>query len=550
LLVRDADGLLTYCSPSLFDTLGYHPRDLLGTRERDLIHRDDVDARDDLVSGSRSGGPALPPIDVRMHDCAGQWHWFESIEINRLDDPEVRGIVSDARDVSAHKAEVADLLQRTLRDPLTAVPNRIALMERLEIAVARAERSRDVVAVLSCDLDDFGAVTESFGHPFADRVLVEIARRIERLLRRSDTIARTGGDEFVVVCDGLGGIDEATAIASRLHAAIVQPVLVDGRECPITSSIGVATVDGATGERVDPIALLRDADAAMYRARREGRAHWHRYDDDLFREASRRFELEADLLPALERGEFVLHYQPIHELDRQTIVGVEAFLRWEHPRRGFLRPSQFLELAEETGSIVPIGAWVTKAACLQARRWRDAGWPGWMSVNISGRELAEPGFADTVTATLDETGVAPDRLWLEFGESTLMHASRAETNELVALHESGVRIGVDAFGTGPISPERLAQLPADFVKIDHDLVADLTSDGGIHPPGRALIAALVQVGTTLGLSVIANGIQTETETAVLVECGCQFGQGEVLAPTDASRRVPRVRPTEPLERVP
>jgi diguanylate cyclase (GGDEF)-like protein/PAS domain S-box-containing protein len=528
-LVRNAEGILTYCSPSVAEALGYQPVELEGTRERDLIHASDVTARDDLVSGSRSGGPPLPPIDVRMRDREGRWHWFETIEINRLDDPDVNGIVTNARNVSTRKAESAELLERSLRDPLTGIPNRLALTERLEVALSRAERSRDVVAVLFCDLDDFKLVNDGYGHEFADGVLIEVARRLERLQRKSDTVARVGGDEFVVVCDGLHNIEESTLIASRIRDAIEQPIVLDSRQCVITASIGIATVDGTSAEHADPMTLLRNADAAMYRAKREGRAQWHRFDDTLFEDATRRFELEADLVPALERGEFVLHYEPIHELARQTIVGVEAFLGWEHPSRGFLRPEEFLEIAEQNGTIVPIGAWAMRAACIQARRWRDAGWPGWMSVNLSARELAEPGLAETVAAMLDETGVAPDMLWLELTESVLMRASISATSELTAIQHLGVHIGVDDFGIGHAPLPKLQQLPTDFLKLDGELVANLTSEGEIHPPGCDVVAALVQVGTTLGLSVIAAGIQSEAETAILVECGCQYGQGELLA---------------------
>jgi diguanylate cyclase (GGDEF)-like protein/PAS domain S-box-containing protein len=536
-LVRDANGILTYCSPSASSALGYQPTELEGTPERDLIHANDVGARDDLVSGSRPGGPQPPPIDVRMRDRAGAWHWFETIEINRLDDPDVHGIVTNARDVDARRAESAELLERTLRDPLTGIPNRLALLERLDVALSRSERSHDIVAVLFCDLDDFKLVNDGYGHEFADGVLVEVAQRLDRLQRKSDTVARIGGDEFVVVCDGLHDIEESTTIASRIRDAIEQPIVIDGRQCMITASIGIATVDGSAPGGADPTSLLRNADAAMYRAKQQGRAHWHRFDDGLLADSARRFELEAELAPALARGEFVLHYQPIHELARHTIVGVEAFLRWEHPTRGFLQPAEFLEIAEQTGMIVPIGAWAMRTACTQARRWRDAGWPGWMSVNLSARELAEPGLAETVATMLDETGVAPDRLWLELSESVLMRAGEPATSELTTMQALGVHIGVDDFGTGQASLPKLQQLPTDFVKIDGELVANLTAGGEIHPPGRDMVAALVSVGTTLGLSVIAEGIQTPVEAEILLECGCQYGQGELRAKPATPRRV-------------
>lgn len=527
--VRDVDGVLTYCSPSVLQALGRGPGEMLGTKERDLIHPSDIAARDDLLSGTQSGDPPLPPIELRMRDRDGDWQWFESIEINRLGDPDVRGIISHARDVSARKAQTQDLLDRTLRDPLTGIPNRLALMERLAIALSRAERSRDVLAVMFCDLDDFKLVNDGYGHEFGDGVLVEVAQRLERLQRKSDTVARLGGDEFVIVCDGLHDADESNAIASRIQEAIEEPIVLDGRECHVTASIGIATIDGRIGSDADPAMLLRNADAAMYRAKRQGRAHWHRFDDALVEEATRRFELEGELGPALAAGEFVLHYQPIHELARNTIVGVEAFLRWEHPDRGFLQPGDFLEIAEQSGMIVPIGAWALRAACAQARMWSEAGWPGWMAVNLSGRELSQPGLAQNIADALDETGVEPDRLWLELTEPTLLQASAPATKELETIRELGVHIGVDGFGTGHTPLPQLQGFPADFVKIDAAFVADLTREGAVHRAGCAVVAALVQVGTALGLSVIAEGIQSELESALLLECGCEYGQGEHLA---------------------
>ena len=529
-VVRDAEGILTYCSPSVLDALGYRPEELEGTSDRDLIHASDVGARDDLAASSVPGGPSLPPIELRLHDRGGAWHWFEFVETNRFNDPQLNGIVSYGRDITARHAEHEELLQRSVRDPLTGISTRLALMERLDVALSRGARAQDIVAVLFCDLDDFKLVNDTYGHDFGDQVLVEVARRLEQLQRRSDTVARIGGDEFVIVCDGLHETEQASAIAERVRETVEKPIVVDGRECVISVSIGIATVEGAACEPIDPGALLRNADAAMYRAKRQGRARSLHFDDALLEESAQRFELEAALGPALERGEFVLHYEPIHELARHTVVGVEAFLRWEHPERGFLRPSQFLELAEQTGTIIPIGAWAMRAACLQARHWRDAGWPGWVSLNVSARELAQPGLASTVAATLSETGVEPDRVWLELGEHVLARPNGSATTELTALRELGVHIGVDDFGCGGASLPRLQEMPIDFLKIDGRFVSNLTRGGDVYPAGYDMVAALVQAGTMLGLSVIADGVETELESALLVACGCQFGQGELTQP--------------------
>jgi diguanylate cyclase (GGDEF)-like protein/PAS domain S-box-containing protein len=538
-LVRDQRGVLTYCSPSVFEVLGYDPEELVGTAERDLVHQSDLEARDCLTAFHLPGCEPAPAVELRLHDRSGEWHWFEVIESDRLDDPDVQGIVTTARDVASRRAENAELRERSLRDPLTGIPNRVALLERLEMVMARATRSHDIVAVLFCDLDDFKLVNDGYGHEFGDHVLVEVAHRLQHLQRKSDTVARIGGDEFAIVCDGLHEVDEATLIASRVHRAIEAPIVIDGRECIISISIGIATLSGASGQEREPTTLLRNADAAMYRAKARGQAQWHHFDDTLFEEAARRFELEADLAPGLERGEFVLHYQPIHELADGSTVGVEAFLRWEHPTRGFLQPREFLTIAEQTGMIVPIGSWGMRAACTQARLWSDAGWPGWMSVNISGRELAQPHLARNVVTVLEETGLEPDRLWIELTESAFLRANRAATRELDALRSHGVHVGIDDFGTAGTPLPKLQKLPTDFLKIDGGFVSDLTAGGEIHPAGCAMVAALVQVGTTLGLSVIASGIASSLETELLVECGCMYGQGELLAlPKSPGARAP------------
>ncbi len=533
-------GIITYCSPSVA-ALGHEPADLEGSPEHDLIHPSDLAGRDAALCGTAAENPTAPPIELRMRHRDGTWHWFETVQVNRLDDPQIKGIVSNARDVTARKAENAQLREHTMRDPLTGIPNRLALLERLDVALARVGRSRDVVAVLFCDLDDFKVVNDGYGHQYADHLLLEIAHRLQHLQRQSDTVARVGGDEFVVVCEGLHDAAESTVIASRIRAAIERPIAIDGRECLMTMSIGIATVDGRTGERSDAATLLRNADAAMYQAKRNGRAQWHRFDDTLAQTAQLRSELDADLAPALERREFVLHYQPIHELARNTIVGVEAFLRWEHPGRGFLRAGEFLEIAEQNGAIVPIGTWAIRAACIQARRWRDAGWPGWMSVNLSARELAEPGLARSVATILAETGVESDRLWIELAECVLMRASGSATRELRAIQELGVHIGVDDFGTGHAPLSKLQELPADFLKIDRGFVANMTSDGQAHTAGCDMVAALVQIGSTLGLSVIAEGIESALQTELLMETGCQYGQGELLAYPSPSRAAPAAR---------
>jgi EAL domain-containing protein (putative c-di-GMP-specific phosphodiesterase class I) len=292
--------------------------------------------------------------------------------------------------------------------------------------------------------------------------------------------------------------------------------------------------------------LLHNADAAMYKAKHEGRARWQFFDDALVEEVTLRLELEDELRIAIEREQFVLHYQPIYELDSGSIVGTEALVRWAHPTRGLISPSSFVLVAEQTGLIVPIGAWVLGAAAAQAREWQEElGWPGWMSVNLSARQVAEPGLASTVQSILASSRLDPDLLWLELNESALLRAGHSATVELSAVQKLGVHLGMDDFGTGYSSLTNLQRLPIDFFKIDRSFIASLDRDGGDRVGGNAIVAALAQLGATLGLKTIAEGIETTEERDLLSVYGCRYGQGYLL-----SRAMPAAAHTELLAGVP
>ena len=505
-------AILTYCSPSVFDALGYQPAELEGTHERDLIHASDVGARDDLVSSSRPGGPPLPPIELRMHDRDGEWHWFETIEINRLDDPDVKGIVTNARDVDRpqgrERANCSSAASAT-RSPVSRTGSRCWNGWRSRCHAPT--RSRDIVAVLFCDLDDFKLVNDGYGHDFADGVLVEVARRLERLQRKSDTVARIGGDEFVVVCDGLHDIDESTTIASRIRDAIARP---DRHRRP-----RVPRSPRASGSRPSTADLRerhRSGDAAAQRRCRDvpRQAGGPRALAPLRRRlvAGCDATIRAGSRSACPRSNAASSSCTTNRSTSSRATRSSASRRscaGNTRRAASCSPDQFLEIAEQTGMIVPIGAWAMRAACAQARQWRDAGWPGWMSVNLSPASWPSPASPRRVARMLDETGVDADRLWLELSESVLMRASPAPTER--ADDPAGRSACTSASTTsepGTRSLPRLQQLPTDFVKIDGELVANLTVDGEMHPPGCDMVAALVQVGTTLGLSVIADGIET------------------------------------------
>lgn len=528
--VTDADGTFTYCSPSVDAALGYKPEELTGTNEHDLIHASDLRLHERLVNRLFETPEPQPPIELRLRDHDGEWHWFETTSTRMLGDPSANGIVTNARNVGARRAAAEALIDLSLRDPLTGLPNRVALMDRLGVALSHTARSSDMLALLFCDLDEFKRVNDTFGHATGDAVLIEIADRLTRTRRASDTIARTGGDEFVILCEGLTEVADATLIAERVGDTVEVPIALNDNDAILSVSIGIVTVHGDAAKHADPMMLLRNADAAMYKAKEHGKARWQLFDRQLIDEVAQRFEIESDLRGALDRDEFMLFYQPVFDLTSGTVVGSEALLRWNHPTRGVIQPAGFIPIAEQTGQIVPIGAWVLREAVAQARAWREqVGWSGFMSANLSARQVSEPGLASTVRQVLDESGLDPDSLWLELTETAMLRAGHSATVQLAAVQALGVHIGMDDFGTGFASLTNLHRLPLDFFKIDRSFVAALRREDGEHGSANAIVSALAQLGTTLGLRTIAEGIETAEEADLLRAYGCPLGQGFLLA---------------------
>ena len=530
LWVRDLEGVLSYCSPAVSASLGYRPEDLEGTEERALIHPADRELRASLIARLVTTSGAEPPAELRLRSTSGDWRWFEITDTNCLANPAVHGIITTVRDITERRAAEVELVELSLHDALTGLPNRLLVMDRLSGALARTVRTDGMVAVLFCDLDAFKAVNDTVGHEGGDRVLIEVADRFRGALRESDTVARTGGDEFVVVCEGLRSVDDATALAAQLRDAVEQPILFDDFEAAVSVSIGVVVVAGFEAKTADPMILLRNADAAMYRAKRAGRARWALFDEGLVIAATHRRELEPELRRALEADEFVLHYQPIYNLNDETIVGIEALLRWSNPKRGLLPPDDFIGLAEETGLIVDIGAWVLQRSCEQMRRWaHEVGWPGWISVNLSARQVAEPGLASAISGILAAADLDPDLLRLELTETALLRAGHSAAVELGEVRKLGVHIGMDDFGTGYASLTNLQQLPIDFLKIDRSFVETLKRGGHRLDHGNAIVAAISQIGQTLELETIAEGVETEEQAELLREYGCPYAQGYQFA---------------------
>ncbi len=413
-----------------------------------------------------------------------------------------------------------ELAYQALHDPLTALPNRALFVDRLTVALDRSRRTSTAVAVLFLDVDGFKRINDSMGHPAGDVLLTVLADRFRDMLRPMDTVARFGGDEFTFLFEELESEREAMVIAERINHSASRPLSLGDSQTSVTVSIGIALVTDPT---ITPDNAIRDADLAMYRAKELGGARFAIYDDAARGAATQRVvELEESLRDALKRSQFRVHYQPRVTLNGDTgLAGFEALVRWEHPERGLIDANQFVSLAEDTGLIVPIGEWVLGQALADVERWHREHPEVTVSVNLSSRQLEDPGLVTTLAAAMRATGADPSLLCLEVTEDTVEHNPALAARMLDAVSQLGIKVAIDDFGTGHSSLSSLRGLPIDSIKIDRSFVSGLGTD----PDGAAIVGALVELGHALGLTVVAEGVETDSQLARLRDLGCDGAQG-------------------------
>jgi diguanylate cyclase (GGDEF)-like protein/PAS domain S-box-containing protein len=432
------------------------------------------------------------------------------------------GVFSDITEIKRSQEKVSFL---AYHDPLTQLPNRLLFNDRLTQSIQRASREKKLFAIYFIDLDHFKHVNDSLGHHVGDRLLREVAAQMQAQLRRTDTIARLGGDEFIVMVEEIDGLRGAALVAEKLAAVFQEPIALEGHDLYVTASIGVCMypADGA-----DANTLIRNADAAMYRAKSNGRNQFHFYEQEMTAYAFERLELESAMRRGLANDEFVLHYQPQVDLTTNGIVGAEALVRWNHPELGLLTPDRFIPLAEDSGLIVALGEWVLRSACRQMQMWHSTGFrlPK-VAVNLSVRQLEKQGFAVLVAAILDEYRLAPSVLELELTESVLMQTKEA-FEVLEELDALGVDLSVDDFGTGYSSLGYLKQLPVHKLKIDRSFI----SDDAAHGHNDAIVRAVIAMAKTLGLAAIAEGVESREQAAFLRREGCNHAQGYLYGKPD------------------
>jgi diguanylate cyclase (GGDEF)-like protein/PAS domain S-box-containing protein len=521
LMIRLNNGTIIEANRAFLDVMGFESREVIGRTSIELgMWAEAADRK--RLSDALNENSGCRDLEVRLRRKNGDTFWGQ-LSASFAEIEGVPCILAFIRDVSAAKLAEEEIKNLAFYDPLTGLPNRRLLWERLRQALIVSTRTRCKHALLFVDLDDFKALNDTFGHHVGDLMLQEAARRIACCVREVDTVARLGGDEFVVVLEGLSEIPEVAAaqaksVGAKILDAVSQPYSLDGSECHTTSSMGI-TVFGDQGAGTNEV--LQQADIAMYQAKSAGRNNMLFFAPALQASVNARAAIEDDLREAIRQQQFSLYYQP--QVDRGLLTGVEALIRWKHPKRGIVLPCEFVPMAEETGLILPMGNWVLETACAQIAAWtaRKEGAHLTVAVNISAREFRQPKFVEHVLAVLRRTGANPQNLKLELSESMLLNNVDDVVAKMKELKSHGVRFSLDGFGTGRSSMTNLKRLPWDQLKIDRSFVGEIIAD----PTSGAVAQAIISFSNAMGLSVIAEGVETEEQRAFLANLGCHSFQG-------------------------
>ncbi len=531
-VLLDGDIRFSFIGSSTQHIIGYEDHELIGCSLFDFVHPRDAEAsRRVFAEALRSPNHEMHG-ELRFRHKNGNWVWLEGFSQNLLHEPSVGAIVLNYRDVSQRKETEKQLEYRAYYDSLTGLPNRLLFRDRLVHSLAHATRNRVGVAVMYLDIDHFKLVNDALGHSFGDRLLADISRRLQGALRASDTISRIGGDEFSILLPEVVSADAVTGVARKILDSLAQPFRVEGHDLFVTASLGISCFP-SDGE--DAETLLKCADAAMYRAKELGRNQAQLFTASMNERYVRRLALEQHLHHAIEREQLELYYQPVFDRSRRRYVSVEALLRWRDPVRGIVQPAEFVGLAEETGMIIPIGAWALRTACNQLRLWNQQGLTLSMAVNISAVQLQQRDFADVVRAALEESGIQPEMLQLEITESAAMQNFELSLETMRELRAMNVGIAVDDFGTGQSSLIYLKHFPIDVVKIDKEFLREVTSDD----TAAAIVSYVINLAHTLQLKVVAEGVETEEQYTFLRHFACDMMQGYLFSkPLPVSEVVP------------
>ena len=526
-LLVDDTGLIRYASPGLSSTLGHRASDWVGRSMIDLVAADDRDAAaSELQRAVRLGHNGMVKFEASLVrvDCASRR--VEATIANLLGGDAVDGMVVTFRDVTEQRNLERQLSHRAFHDELTGLANRALFLDRMDHALRVVRTDDDPVVVLFVDLDDFKSVNDALGHSVGDQMLRAIAERIRGVSGVGDTPARLGGDEFALLLEDRGGVDRALDVAERLLADLHEPVSLGGHDIAVLASVGVAVAS----PEITTAGLLRDADIAMYEAKRAGKSQIKIFDPAMRLSATKHLEFRSDLATAIEQNQLRLVYQPVIDLKRHCVVGAEALLRWDHPTRGPVSPGEFLPIAERAGLIVPIGKWVVDHAISAASRWQTTG-PQQLSINVSPAQIRSSDFVGQIRESIARHGIDPHRITLEITETTFVDEIDSGSPSLAELRALGVLIALDDFGTGYCSLSYLQRFPVDVLKIDRQFIGELDTD-----PHRATLAEMIlQLASGLDVVSVAEGIERCAQLEILRTLGCDLGQGLLLCePLEAS----------------